>query len=61
MSATATKPFPIRAVRRVKDAFADVKSARRRRLELRAELHRDHRKRAEIERLEALMRFRPRI
>jgi hypothetical protein len=45
----------------VKDAFADVKSARRRRLELRAELHRDHRKRAEIEHLEALMRFRPRI
>jgi hypothetical protein len=61
MSTTTIKTLPVRAFTRVKDAFADMNYARRRRFELRTELPHDHRKRAEIERLEALMRLRPRI
>jgi hypothetical protein len=45
----------------VTDAFADMSYAQRRLFELRTDLPHDYRKRAEIERLEALMRLTPRI
>jgi hypothetical protein len=61
MSITTIKRFPVRAFSRVKDAFADINRAQRRVFELRTELPHDDRKRAEIERLEALMRLTPRI
>jgi hypothetical protein len=61
MSTTTIKTFPVRAFRRVKDAFADMNYAQRRLFELRTDLPHDYRKRAEIERLEALIRLRPRI
>ena len=61
MSTTTIKTFQVRAFRSVKDAFAGMNPARRRRFELGPELPHDHRKRAEIQRIEALMRLRPRI
>jgi hypothetical protein len=61
MSTTTIETSPVRAFRRLKDAFVDMNYARRRRLELRTELAHDYRNRAEIEHLEALMRFKPRI
>jgi hypothetical protein len=61
MSTTAIKRFSVRAFRRVKDVFADMNYAQRRLFELRTELPHDYRKRADVERLEALMRLKPRI
>ena len=61
MSTTAIKRFSARVFRRVKDAFADINYGQRRLFELRTRLPHDYRKRAEIERLEALMRLKPRI
>jgi hypothetical protein len=61
MSTTTIKTFPVRAFGRAKDAFADMNYAQRRLFELRAELPHDHRRRAEIEHFEALMRLKPRI
>jgi hypothetical protein len=61
MSTTTIKTFLNRAFGRVKDALADMSYAQRRLFALRADLPHDYRKRAEIERLEALMRLRPRI
>lgn len=61
MSTASSKRFSARVFRRVKDAFADINHGQRRLFELRTELPHDYRKRAEIERLEALRRIRPRI
>ena len=61
MRTTSIKKFSARVFRRVKDAFADINYGQRRLFELRTELPHDHRKRAEIEHLEALMRLKPRI
>jgi hypothetical protein len=61
MSTTSSKRFSARVFRRVKDAIADMNYGQRRLFELRTGLRHDYRKRAEIERLEALMRLRPRI
>lgn len=61
MSTATIKRLLVRAFSRVKGDFADMNYAQRRLFELRTELPHDYRKRAETERLEALMRLKPHI
>ena len=60
MSTTNIKRFPVRAFNRMRHAIADASYGQRRLFELRTELPHDYRKRAEIDRLETLMRLKPR-